>query len=54
MNFERRKLLLVGNDKAQSASNGMSADRAALTVFSEHETGCKPHSVEKTMARADH
>ena len=42
INFECGKLSLAGNYKAPPASNGMSADRAALTVFPEHEMGRKP------------
>jgi len=42
INFECGKLSLASNYKAPTAGNGISADRAALTVFPEHEMGRKP------------
>jgi hypothetical protein len=41
MNFACGKLSLAGNCKTSPACNGMSADRAALTLFPEHQMGRK-------------
>jgi len=53
INFECGKLSLAGNYKAPTAGNGMSEDRAALTVFPEHEMGRKPQGTRPVEPHLD-
>ena len=53
INFERVKLSLAGKCKAPNACNSMSADRAAFTVFPEHEMGCRPQVTRPVEPHVD-